>query len=310
MSSVHPQRGLIVRTVSNIIHALVAAVGRLDKSLSPAVTIQRLRAHKFTVGDSIYLFHIALAAFWITLMQDPAYPNKLAIPIIALLIPFASQAVASFIHRRWKDWAVAAMGMGEGAQDLPPVVFIDVKENPASRSLARGRKDISFLGWRLLPTYPLEERMRLLARVHPFSMARMRVKTRRHHVDKIALSSSPRLNVPPSYSLQQTASTMSALCPLALTLRGCDLRYRSKSVAATYGTVARAWRSVGSIEMDYDGDESMGAAQSTIMRTGNHRQPTTTSTQLTFVRKNDEDLAFRREIEKFPRGVACEDGGG
>ncbi|KIM44088.1 hypothetical protein M413DRAFT_25568 [Hebeloma cylindrosporum] len=82
MSSVHPQRGFIVRTVSNIIHALVAAVGRLDKSLSPAVTIQRLRAHKFTVGDSIYLFHIALAAFWTTLMQDPAYPYKLAIPIL------------------------------------------------------------------------------------------------------------------------------------------------------------------------------------------------------------------------------------
>jgi membrane-associated phospholipid phosphatase len=94
MSSVHPQRGFIVRTVSNIIHALVAAVGRLDKSLSPAVTIQRLRAHKFTVGDSIYLFHIALASFWITLMQDPPYPYKLAIPIlytIALLIPFTSQ---------------------------------------------------------------------------------------------------------------------------------------------------------------------------------------------------------------------------
>ncbi|KJA17350.1 hypothetical protein HYPSUDRAFT_120911, partial [Hypholoma sublateritium FD-334 SS-4] len=76
------------------VHAVVAAVARLDKSLSPAVTIQRLRAHTFTIGDSIWVFHFTLATFWLTLMQDPGYPQKLAIPLlfcIALLIPLTSQ---------------------------------------------------------------------------------------------------------------------------------------------------------------------------------------------------------------------------
>ncbi|KAH9475186.1 Inositol phosphorylceramide synthase catalytic subunit aur1 [Psilocybe cubensis] len=86
--------GPITRTFSDIIHAFVAAVARLDKSLNPAVTLNRLRAHNFTRWDSLYIFHFANATFWITLMQDPAYPKKLAIPIlyaIALLIPFTSQ---------------------------------------------------------------------------------------------------------------------------------------------------------------------------------------------------------------------------
>ncbi|KAF8197032.1 hypothetical protein BJ912DRAFT_1020927 [Pholiota molesta] len=94
MSSSPSQRGFIVRTFSHLIHAVVAAVGRLDKSLSPAVTFQRLRAHSFTLADSLWLFHFASAAFWITLMQDPAFPSKLAIPIlysIALAIPLTSQ---------------------------------------------------------------------------------------------------------------------------------------------------------------------------------------------------------------------------
>ncbi|KDR72972.1 hypothetical protein GALMADRAFT_252341 [Galerina marginata CBS 339.88] len=84
----------IARTFSDIFQALVAGVARLDKSLNPAVTLKRLRAHQFTLGDSIYLFHIANAAFWLTLMQEPGYPIKLAIPIlytIALLVPFTSQ---------------------------------------------------------------------------------------------------------------------------------------------------------------------------------------------------------------------------
>ena len=88
------RRGLFMLTISDIAHAVVAAVGRLDKSLSPAVTINRLRNHRFTISDSIYLLHIGLAIFWLTLMQDPPFPYKLAIPIlyaIALLIPFTSQ---------------------------------------------------------------------------------------------------------------------------------------------------------------------------------------------------------------------------
>ena len=93
MSNVQP-RGVVIRTVSDIAHALVAAVGRLDKSFSPAVTINRLRNHRFTMSDSIYLLHIGLGAFWLVLMQDPPFPYKLAIPTlytIALLIPFTSQ---------------------------------------------------------------------------------------------------------------------------------------------------------------------------------------------------------------------------
>lgn len=94
MSNVHLQRGFIIRTLSDIAHAVVAAVSRLDKSFSPAVTINRLRNHHFVMSDSIYLLHIGLAVFWLVLMQDPPFPYKLAIPIlytIALLIPFTSQ---------------------------------------------------------------------------------------------------------------------------------------------------------------------------------------------------------------------------
>lgn len=94
MSNVQPRGGLVIRTISNIAHALVAAVGRLDKSFSPTVTISRLRNYHFTLSDSIYLLHIGLGVFWLALMQDPPFPYKLAIPIlytIALLIPFTSQ---------------------------------------------------------------------------------------------------------------------------------------------------------------------------------------------------------------------------
>ncbi|KAA1470883.1 PAP2-domain-containing protein [Dentipellis sp. KUC8613] len=87
-------RNTLVRTANRIYAALVAAVGRLDKSLSPRDTIRRLQNHSFTLSDTIYLFHIALATFWITLMQSPGFPLKLLIPVlyaIALLIPFTSQ---------------------------------------------------------------------------------------------------------------------------------------------------------------------------------------------------------------------------
>ncbi|OBZ72761.1 Inositol phosphorylceramide synthase catalytic subunit aur1 [Grifola frondosa] len=74
--------------------AFVAAVGRLDKSLSPGDTLNRLRQYTFTLSDSIYIFHVCLAAFWLTIMGTPGFPLKLVIPIlyaIALLIPFTSQ---------------------------------------------------------------------------------------------------------------------------------------------------------------------------------------------------------------------------
>jgi len=82
------------RPLQRVWTAFVAAVGRLDKSLAPRDTINKLRQHSFTFSDSIYIFHIALATFWITIMQVPGFPLKLMIPIlyaIALLIPLTSQ---------------------------------------------------------------------------------------------------------------------------------------------------------------------------------------------------------------------------
>ena len=77
-----------------LLTAFSAAVGRLDKSLSPADTFHRLRAHSFARSDAVYILHLLLALFWLTIMQVPAYPYKLAIPLlyaIALLVPFTSQ---------------------------------------------------------------------------------------------------------------------------------------------------------------------------------------------------------------------------
>ncbi|KAG6813311.1 hypothetical protein H0H92_012124 [Tricholoma furcatifolium] len=84
----------IGRMANTVVQALVAAVGRLDKSFSPAITINRLRKHHFTASDSIHLFHIANATFWLYLMREPGFPTKLAIPVLwtlALLVPFTSQ---------------------------------------------------------------------------------------------------------------------------------------------------------------------------------------------------------------------------
>jgi inositol phosphorylceramide synthase catalytic subunit len=82
------------RPLRTLIPAFTAAVGRLDKSLSPRDNIMRFRRHHFTLSDSIYLFHIILAAFWLTIMKSPGFPLKLLIPTlyaIALLIPLTSQ---------------------------------------------------------------------------------------------------------------------------------------------------------------------------------------------------------------------------
>ncbi|KAL4072011.1 hypothetical protein V8B97DRAFT_1451440 [Scleroderma yunnanense] len=80
--------------VRMFLSAFSAAVGRLDKSLSPADTIARLRAHTFVLSDAIYIFHLFLATFWLIIMQVPSFPTKLFIPVlyaIALLVPFTSQ---------------------------------------------------------------------------------------------------------------------------------------------------------------------------------------------------------------------------
>ncbi|EIW77957.1 PAP2-domain-containing protein [Coniophora puteana RWD-64-598 SS2] len=84
----------ISRFGREVVGALLVAVGRLDKSFKPSDTIDRLRRHNFTWRDSIYIFHVLNAIFWLTVMQAPPFPYKLAIPIlyaIALLIPFTSQ---------------------------------------------------------------------------------------------------------------------------------------------------------------------------------------------------------------------------
>ncbi|RDB21983.1 Inositol phosphorylceramide synthase catalytic subunit aur1 [Hypsizygus marmoreus] len=94
MSGVARQRGFMARAANTVVQALIAGVGRLDKSFSPAVTLTRLRKHHFTVSDSVYLFHIANATFWLFLMQVPGFPLKLMIPALytlALLVPFTSQ---------------------------------------------------------------------------------------------------------------------------------------------------------------------------------------------------------------------------
>ncbi|KAH9849139.1 PAP2-domain-containing protein [Lenzites betulinus] len=73
--------------------AFVAAVGRLDKSLSPQDTLNRLGQHKWAPSDLIYVFQFTLATFWLFVMQVPIF-IKLMIPLLyatALLIPFTSQ---------------------------------------------------------------------------------------------------------------------------------------------------------------------------------------------------------------------------
>lgn len=82
-----------MQSLRRVVAAFLAAVGRLDKSLSPSDTLNRFRQHKWTPGDAIYIFHITLATFWLFVMGAPIL-LKLAIPILyvtALLIPFTSQ---------------------------------------------------------------------------------------------------------------------------------------------------------------------------------------------------------------------------
>ncbi|KAJ7207967.1 hypothetical protein GGX14DRAFT_634619 [Mycena pura] len=84
----------VTQALLNVYQAFISAVGRLDKSLLPKDTLNRLRKHKLTWTDSIYLFHLASVAFWLPLMQVPGYPVKLLIPLlfaIALLVPLTSQ---------------------------------------------------------------------------------------------------------------------------------------------------------------------------------------------------------------------------
>ncbi|KAF5350139.1 hypothetical protein D9756_009096 [Leucocoprinus leucothites] len=94
MSGTVRTRMAVVQTLNTIGAAFLAAVARLDKSLSPSLTIAKLRSHSFVLSDCLYIFQAALATFWFTVMQLPGFPIKLIIPtlwIIALLVPLTSQ---------------------------------------------------------------------------------------------------------------------------------------------------------------------------------------------------------------------------
>jgi hypothetical protein len=80
--------------IATIYSAFLAKAKTLDYSLSPAVTLAKLRTYEPTKGDVVYVLHTAGAAFWLSIMQKPAYPLKLVIPTlftIGLAVPLTSQ---------------------------------------------------------------------------------------------------------------------------------------------------------------------------------------------------------------------------
>lgn len=84
----------ISRALGTIYSAFLAKTATLDYSLSPAVTLAKLRAYEPTKSDAVYVLHAAGAAFWLSIMQTPAYPLKLVIPTlftIGIAIPLSSQ---------------------------------------------------------------------------------------------------------------------------------------------------------------------------------------------------------------------------
>lgn len=82
------------RAFSILVATFLNAVSDLETSLSPSLTLSRLRAHTFILSDMVYVLHIIQATFWLVIMQQPPFPIKLFIPILyglALLIPLTSQ---------------------------------------------------------------------------------------------------------------------------------------------------------------------------------------------------------------------------
>ena len=89
-----PHRSNFVFTGNRLYAALMAAVGRMDKSLNPRDTLRRLHKHSFTLSDLVYLIHIVNSVFWLVIMRVPGFPLKLLIPLLhigLLLVPFTSQ---------------------------------------------------------------------------------------------------------------------------------------------------------------------------------------------------------------------------
>ncbi|KAJ3570737.1 hypothetical protein NP233_g4199 [Leucocoprinus birnbaumii] len=94
MSGATRPRSGFIQALNTVGAAFLSAVSRLDKNLSPSLTLAKLKNHTFVLQDSLYIFHAALATFWFTVMQAPGFPIKLLIPIlwiIALLVPLTSQ---------------------------------------------------------------------------------------------------------------------------------------------------------------------------------------------------------------------------
>lgn len=84
----------VPKSLQYLVKALQAGAARLDLSFSPMVSLRRLSTYNFTIKDTIYIFHALLVVFWVSLMQEPAFPYKLLIPVLyitILLIPFTSQ---------------------------------------------------------------------------------------------------------------------------------------------------------------------------------------------------------------------------
>ncbi|KAF6756752.1 inositolphosphorylceramide synthase [Ephemerocybe angulata] len=74
--------------------AFMAGVARMDRSLSPAVTLNKLKAHKYVLSDLQYVGVALLSSYWFIIMESPPFPFKLFIPIlwiVLLIVPVTSQ---------------------------------------------------------------------------------------------------------------------------------------------------------------------------------------------------------------------------
>ncbi|KAF9530707.1 hypothetical protein CPB83DRAFT_762517 [Crepidotus variabilis] len=94
MATLHRIRLSLSLALTNLRIALLAGYSRLDKSLSPSLTLHRLIAHKFVWSDITYPIHLSIALFWLSIMRSPSFPSKLLIPLlytIALLLPLTNQ---------------------------------------------------------------------------------------------------------------------------------------------------------------------------------------------------------------------------
>jgi len=83
---------MAARGLALLWHTFVQRAATLDLSLSPAVTLAKLRSHKFRIWDAVYIAHTAVAIFWLVLL--PSVALKLVIPTvfsILLLVPLTSQ---------------------------------------------------------------------------------------------------------------------------------------------------------------------------------------------------------------------------